>query len=723
MPIDASSALLRLSPVGGIDLGQGGPGSLERERLELMQKEFAETRRRNAVDERLRKEAEAGDQRRAELQRQVQQEKIEADARAAKEAEKRKLWGELQKYRDAGDIEGIETLMGSMQASGMNIQRTGEDEYGLPTYQIDWDAEQAAKEEDARAAQASPWGSSESAVQSLDRLGALGYPSANERGNLDEPNLDAPITTEDAYERGLAASQHYEETGEPLRQPDQADIMGAVPKNVIDFGAMQEQAARRLDPALGALQRAYPERMQDSVGETNDAARGMALPAPAALELATKMRAGPDAAMGDEFKEEFEREKAVRAAEPKPLTRQDIEALAKGGEARAKETFDNQDLSGVYTRSKAAQSIVEILEDKDPNNDLAIAFELPNMLGSRGAQSNKDLAVALGIDAMSTIDQIVERVSGIIKGGFTEMRKETLIGIVQNKMEMDDELVYNFLDAIDESAGKTQDPEVARGLRDYAERNVPAEYREAWLAAREGDEEGGEPAAGARQGTTTVERPGAQYDPDAVEGSIATDDEFLEALTAEADAAQLNVDSILPLIGYESGGDPKVQNKKGSSARGLIQFLDSTAQQYTNPKTGKKFTGSEEFATLSRAEQAPFIIKYLKDRGVTSDHDQGDMYVAIAGPAALKKGDSYEVYKKGTDEYRKNTGWDLDDDGVITRGELYRYGMGERKSAKGKKASGEGKASYESPALRLQKGRTAKAKSRLDSDVDDILGG
>ena len=722
MPIDASSALLRLSPVGGIDLGQGGQESLERQRLTLMQQQFEETKRQNAKEEELRRMAEQGAQRRAELESQRQQEKLEADKAAAREVEKRKLMAEVQKYRDAGDIEGIEALMGSMQASGMNIERLGEDEYGLPSYQIDYDGAQAAAQEDERAAQASPYGPDETAVQSLDRLGALGYPSLSERGNLDEPNLDAPITTEDAYERGLAASQHYEETGEPLRQPDQADIMGAVPKNVIDFGAMQEQAARRLDPALGALQRAYPERYQDSVGETNDAIRGMALPANKALEQATALRAGPDAALAKELDKQDE-------AEPKPLTRKDVEELAKGGEARGKETFDNQDIGGSIIRTQAAKTIRELLTDKDPNNDYAIAFELPNMLGSKGPQSNKDLAVALGVDSMSTISQITDAFVRMVKGGMDEKRKKSLIEVIDRKIDQDDHMVYDFLDAIEESAGMAQDPEVARGLRDYAARNVPKVWRDAWQAARDGDddeegddEEGGAPAAGARQGTTTVERPGAQYDPDAVEGSIATDDEFLEALTAEADAAQLNVDSILPLIGYESGGDPKIKNKEGSSARGLIQFLDSTAQQYTNPKTGKKFTGSEEFATLSRAEQAPFIIKYLKDRGVTSDHDQGDMYVAIAGPAALKKEDSYEVYKKGTDEYRKNLGWDLDDDGVITRGELYRYGMGERKGAKGKKASGEGKATYESPALRQQKERVAKQKSRLDNDVDAILG-
>jgi len=702
MPINAASTLLQLSPIRPIDFG-GGDDPYGLDKLKLMQEQFAETKRRNQVDEELRRMEEAGAARRQEMQLQQQREKAAAEAAAKQEEQKRALMGEFQKYRDAGDVEGIHGLVPAMQAAGMNMDYLGEDEYGLPSFQIDWNGPEAQQEENKRLAQASPYGPNETAVQSLDRLGALGY-GGLDRGSLDEAPPE-PMSNEDAYDRMLAASTHYEETGDPLRQPDAPDIMGGVPKNVIDFGAQQESIRRRLDPALGALQRAYPDRMQESVGETNAAAAAMGLPATKGLELAKSLRAGPDAAMNQQFQDEQEAAKQKAAREPQPLTRKDIAQLAKDGEAYAKETFDNQDIAGVFTRSKAAASIVQVLTDDRPGNDLAIAFELPNMLGSKGAQSNKDLAVALGLDAMSTVDQIVDRVTNIIKGGFSDIRKEDLLSIINDRVAKDDNLVYDFLDAIDESASTTQDPDTARGLRAYAARNVPKKYRDAWLEAKGIDPE---TQGGAQYDPTDVDEEAdpAEAEPDAdaddaqPTGAIDSDEDFQDAFRTAAEKAGINADAVMPLIHAESGGDPKVRNKKGSSARGLIQFLDSTAQQYTNPKTGKKFKDSKEFASLSRAEQAPFIVQYLKDRGVTKDHDQGDIYVAIAAPSALKQEDSAEVYKKGTDEYRKNTTWDLDDDGVITRGELYRWGMGERKASEGggkakaeKKAAGSGKRS------------------------------
>lgn len=697
MAIDAQSALLRLSPMGPIDIG-GPRDSLELERLKLMRQQFAETRRANAEQERMMRERESGEQRRAELMVQKQREADEAAAALEKEKEKRRLMGEFAKYRDAGDVEGIEALIPSMQASGANIDRLGEDEFGLPSYQIDWDGEAAAQAEEERAAQASPYGEGETAVQSLDRLGALGYPSLSERGNLDDPSISAPITTEDAYERGLAASQHYEETGEPLRQPDQADIMGAVPKNVVDFGAMQAQAARRLDPALGALQSAYPERMQDSVGKTNEAAAGMALPAPKALELAKSLRSGPDAAMADEFREEAAKEKAELEAAPKPITRKEKQALIEGGATEAEKMYKNRGIDDTFSRSAGAQAIIDILEDDDPNNDLAIAFELPNMLGSRGAQSNKDLAVALGIEAMSTTDQILERINAIIEGGFTEMRKETLIGIVRNKMEKDDELIYEYLDAIDEAANNTADETVRHGLEKYAAANVPKIYRDAWLESRADtlgrDDEAEEPAEPGppRQGVTTVNETATVHAPAEIE----------EELAAQAEEAGLDPEQLLPLMRTESGSDPTVRNRMGSSAAGLFQFTDKTARAY-----GLK--NAAEYAALPPAEQIRLGIRRFKAMGLDENSSRDDYAMANAAPAYRGRPDDTVIAeyrsgtKKGDDVRAKNPGWIPADGGEITVGSIKAFYRGTKgKAAKADKAEG-------------------KKQSRLDKSVDDIL--
>jgi hypothetical protein len=260
--------------------------------------------------------------------------------------------------------------------------------------------------------------------------------------------------------------------------------MGSVPKNVIDTGAMQKQRAQRLGPVMENLVRGMPQAYQAETRANNEAALASGLPAEKAFAEARANRGLAETALRDERNNEAELAKAEKAAAPKQLSRKDIDILAKGGEARAKETFNNLALDEAPRRIQAAETMIELLKDERGGNDLAIAFELPNMLGSKGAQSNKDLAVALGIDAMSTVDQIKERLHGIIDGGFTELRKEDLIGIIQHKVDTDEESLYGFLDAIEESSAHATDPDVARGLRDYAERNVPPEYRDAHAAAK-----------------------------------------------------------------------------------------------------------------------------------------------------------------------------------------------------------------------------------------------
>lgn len=665
MPINASQTLLQLNPIRPIDFGGGGD-DLALENLRLMKAKFAEEKKQNALDENYRLMHERGEQARAELAGQQAREKAAAEARAKQEEQKRALMGEFQKYRDKGDVEGIHALVPAMQAAGMNMDYLGDDAEGLPSFQIDWDAEQAAEQEDARAAQAAPYGANETAVQSLDRLGALG--PGLERGNLDTPTEN--LSGEDLLGRAQAASAHFDATGEAMRAPDAPDVMGGVQRNVIDFGAQQESIRRRLDPALGSLQKAYPDRMQESVGETNEAARGMALPATETLKLAKELRAGPDAALGDE-------EKARQAKEPKPLTRTEIDSIRKGGEGRAKEVFDNQDIGGSVTRTGAAQTIKRLLTDDDPNNDYGIAFELPNMLGSKGPQSNKDLAVALGIDAMSSVDKIIDVFTNMVKGGMSPERKASLVGVIDGKIERDDAMIYDYLDAIEESAAGTDDADTALGLREYAKRNIPKKWRNAWLEAKGIDPEA--PSAELEGG--------AQYDPEDVE----PDGEIEEELATQAKAAGLDVDQILPLMRTESGGDPTVKNKAGSSAAGLFQFTDETARNY-----GLK--DAAEYAALPPKKQIELGLKRFKDIGLGAKSTAEDFDLANAAPAYVGKPDStvIEQYKSGTDfgdDVRaKNPGWIPEGGGEITVGSIkafYRKNRGEKpKDEKPKAASG-----------------------------------
>lgn len=638
MAINPSSLLMQLNPsINSLaPLAGGGQTAQQREQLKLMREQFEETKRRNLEDERLRRESEAGERQRAQLMLQKEKEQQAAIAEAKLREQQELAYGDFYKRADERDFSGMQTAAQRLSAHGGLAESMGTDDQGRPSWRVAPNAAEYQRQRAQLAQQAAPG----QLVRQSDTVAPGGYAPG--------PEMD---------ESALASLNRLNALG-----------YGQANAGILDAGALIDQSREQSRPVLEALQQSYPESYQGSVGSSNRAAELLGISPLATVKEAQGLRGHVDPAVRGELDAERDLAKEERERAPKPLTRQDIAQLAAGGAKQAKEMYDNRGIGDTFGRSAAAENMIRVLEDDDPTNDQSIAFELPNMLGSKGAQSNKDLAVALGMDTMSTIDQISQRLHGIIRGGFIELRKESLVGIIRNKMEQDDELIYEYLDALHEAEQQAADPDIKRGLREYADQNVSKEYRDAWAAGREGSEEpvslGGE-----RQTVSGADAP---------KSKLADDADFMETFEAEALDAGLDPDDILPLIHAESGGDPSIQNKQGSSARGLIQFLDSTAQKYG-------FKDSKEFAALSAKEQAPYIIKYLKDSGVTADHDQGDIYVAIAAPAALNKGDDYEVYFKDAedpvdrDRYAKNTTWDLDGDGVITRGEIYRWGLGERK--------------------------------------------
>jgi hypothetical protein len=786
MAIDPSGMVMRLSPTQSLDLTGFQRAKehqdqlrMRREQMRLQREQFEETKRQNAEMMQLRQMEEAGAMARQQLTLQQQREADEAKRLEAQTTARRNAEAEMRKYLDARDFEGADNLIPGMENLGMGVER-GSDSEGNPTYRVVQDRAADEAAESAQLAQTSPYGETETAEQSLSRLGGMGYPD-NERGNLDDPSADrAPLPTDemlmaepdlggvdkatgeafdplsvarrqarniqrpssevygaaprglgpsylssgDAYAQALGASEYARQNNDqPLKGPDTEDMMGAVPKDTYDTGAMMANAKRRGGPALAALAQAYPEGpYRDSTEASNAAVDTLGLNPADAVKTANSLRSGPDAAIAKELGHERDLEKAKADAIPKPLTRPELIGLEVKGWERGEDVGKERGYENILANVKRAEMINKVLSDGNGANDDSILFQLTDLLGSRGTQSNNDLRVAAGIDATDTRDQIKEKLHRWILGGNTKERNKMLMAIVEASVDEDDQSVFGMLEALDDQIAAETDPEVRRGLEKYR-MSVPKSYRDAFDGEEE-DEEGAAPVE--RQGRTVVEGRETQR----MAGSIEDDDEFMDAFQAAADDADLDPELILPLIGHESGGNPTAKNP-GSSARGLIQFIDSVARGYTNPRTGKKFSGSAELAQLSRAEQAPIVIEYLKRNGVTSEHDQGDIYVAIAAPGFLNEEDTAEVYKKGTDDYSKNAhNWDLDNDGVITRGELYRWGMGERRKAgaapaakaKGGVQPGAGVLKRLSPTASLEASPTAEAapKSQLDSEVDEL---
>jgi hypothetical protein len=233
---------------------------------------------------------------------------------------------------------------------------------------------------------------------------------------------------------------------------------------------------------------------------------------------------------------------------------------------------------------------------------------------------------------------------------------------------------------------------------------VPGYLYNRWLDTRKERDEG---SAGDR-GKKTAELSAPSENADLAEMS----DIDLE-LEGQALEAGLDPEQIRPLMRAESGGDPKVKNKMGSSAQGLFQFTDDTAKRY-----GLK--SAAEYAALPPEKQIELAIRRFKDIGLDESSARDDYYIANAAPDYVGKSDDTIIkeYRSDTDYGKKvraqNPSWVPPGGGEITVGSI-------KAGFRGAK----GKARNESPALRLQKERASKAlpppKSALDQEVADIL--
>lgn len=119
-------------------------------------------------------------------------------------------------------------------------------------------------------------------------------------------------------------------------------------------------------------------------------------------------------------------------------------------------------------------------------------------------------------------------------------------------------------------------------------------------------------------------------------------------------------------MAFETGYtfSPSKKNAAGSSAIGLIQFMDKTAKALGTTTTA--------LASMTAEQQLDFVEAYFRPyRGRLKN--LGDVYMAIFWPAAIGKPDSYVLIDraKHPTAYAQNKGLDSTGDGKITRGEAY----------------------------------------------------
>jgi hypothetical protein len=480
MALDFSSMMLNPSPAVRLDGAFGGGGSgLERERLKLMREQFEQSKLESARNEELRRMEEQGRSERQRLQ-------AEADKAAQTKKDRLAAYQTFTEANGKGDIEGGRAMLPMMNALGMDVELEGEVD-GLPRYRVNMDAQEQAEAESLRVAKTSPYGPRETAAQSLDRMGGLGYPS-DDSGTL--PQQPGIASTEDAYSQALAASQYAEENGTPARGPDEPDYTGAVPKNVIDTGAMADQTLARLDPALSGMVGAYPEAYQDSARQTAAGIRGLGLPAEKSAELFLKSRTAPDSAIESEATARANAAKEAYArrtgADKEAFDRYDV-----GFNKLGKELATQYDIDARLRTRSLNQQALEVLTNKTQEDDMLVLSLISRGFGERGATTEGDVARAIGLPATSTWDQITGWFTSRLEGGLPPKAKVALTGVLKKAIEANDGELGTFSDRVRELADDPEtDPDAAKGLRDYWRGTVPKEIRARYEATR-GSSSGG----------------------------------------------------------------------------------------------------------------------------------------------------------------------------------------------------------------------------------------
>lgn len=135
-----------------------------------------------------------------------------------------------------------------------------------------------------------------------------------------------------------------------------------------------------------------------------------------------------------------------------------------------------------------------------------------------------------------------------------------------------------------------------------------------------------------------------------------------------ADLGGYSAEALDRIVGFESGGRPDARNAQ-SGATGLIQWMPDVYRGMAKPP-GYEGVRFEDLPSLTAEEQLPLVVQYFRERGVPADADAGEMYLAVAAPAALGKPDDTVVYRAGSKAWEQNPAWRPAGGGDITAGDI-----------------------------------------------------
>ncbi len=187
-----------------------------------------------------------------------------------------------------------------------------------------------------------------------------------------------------------------------------------------------------------------------------------------------------------------------------------------------------------------------------------------------------------------------------------------------------------------------------------------------------------------------------------VPGIEKVSEEFKEKVIQIAADLETDPNFLMAIMSFESARSfsPKIQNPD-SKATGLIQFMPKTAIGLG--------TTIAALAKMTAVEQLDVVAQYFKPfRGRLKTLE--DAYMAVLFPKAVGKGSGFVLFKKGTIQYKQNSGLDGNGDGLITVGEA---------AKRVRDGLGTGSAAIEDAAV-LRRGMKSPEVESLQDELIDL---
>jgi len=145
---------------------------------------------------------------------------------------------------------------------------------------------------------------------------------------------------------------------------------------------------------------------------------------------------------------------------------------------------------------------------------------------------------------------------------------------------------------------------------------------------------------------------------------------FIDKLNEICGELDINPVHLLAVMKFETGGtfSPTAKNP-GSSAVGLIQFVESTAKGLD--------TTTSILSGMTAIQQLEYVKKYyvdIKEHHPNFDgQDLGDVAMAVIWPNAVGENDDYVLFSRGSDAYSKNSDLDVNNDGKVIKAEYVNW--------------------------------------------------